>query len=205
MEVYWIIFAIVGFGIFIPIDGFATYYSSEIKWDISTLEEIPVVIVTDTKLPSKTIDHVKDVVLSEQSYNIDGFVSYFGWNGIIENMNNWGNGFSFPKLTISETGDRKNSVTIYLTKNVDPHGAHGDTKLILDENEIVGAVITIYEADTFTKSQITNVVRHELGHALGLKHCSNPDELMNEVIVPDKFLTGHEGYHLVTLYLTSQI
>jgi len=205
MGPYLVICVIAGLVVFIPTDGFAYYYSSETKWDISGLEEIPVVIMTSSDISSKTISHVKEVVLSEQSYNIEGSVSFFGWNGIIENMNHWGNGFLFPKLKISETGERKNAIVIFLSSIKDPHGHDGKTSLILDENKIVGAIITVYESDKLTKSQITNIVRHELGHALGLKHCDNPDELMYEFITPDKFLTGHEGYHLVILYLTSEI
>ena len=202
MRAYWAICIITGLGILFPINVFGDFDSSDIKWDISQLEEIPVVILRDTALPSKTIENVKEVIFSELSYNIDGVVSFFGWNGIIDNMNYWGDDFSFPKLTILKSDDRRNTITIFLTSKIDPNGSDGTTQLILDENEIAGADITIYQAHKLTKSQITNIVRHEIGHALGFQHSPNPNELMYELIIPDKFLTAHDGYHLVELYMT---
>ncbi|MDE1767724.1 MAG: matrixin family metalloprotease, partial [Thaumarchaeota archaeon] len=45
--------------------------------------------------------------------------------------------------------------------------------------------ITIYDANKLTDNQLATIVRHEFGHALGLPHAIDPQDLMHATIQTD--------------------
>lgn len=84
---------------------------------------------------------------------------------------------------VTEFGE--GNVIIKLTNLKNDDGYAGFTKSIVDENnhQILKSEITIYEADQLSDEDFAAVVRHELGHAFGLAHSTDPDDLMYPVIL----------------------
>ena len=66
-------------------------------------------------------------------------------------------------------------------------GYSGYTKSIVDDaqNQILKSEITIYEVDKLSKAQFETILRHELGHALGLAHSTATEDLMYPTITTD--------------------
>ena len=53
------------------------------------------------------------------------------------------------------------------------------------KDQSVKSTITIYNVEELSTSQITTIVRHEFGHAIGLAHTTATEELMASTITTD--------------------
>ena len=79
--------------------------------------------------------------------------------------------------------DRTEAITIFLKDKPNQNGYNGYTNLFYDENgKIQRALVTIYDTDELNKIQLESIIRHEIGHALGLGHTSVENDLMQEKI-----------------------
>ena len=64
-------------------------------------------------------------------------------------------------------------------------GFSGYTRSVLDNGEILKSYITIYNVDELEASELATILRHEFGHALGLGHSTDPEDLMAPTILTD--------------------
>ena len=53
------------------------------------------------------------------------------------------------------------------------------------KDQSVKSTITIYNVEELSTSQITTIIRHEFGHAIGLAHTTATEELMAPTITTD--------------------
>ena len=62
-------------------------------------------------------------------------------------------------------------------------GYDGYTNLFYDQNgKIQKALVKIYNVDELDDIQLKSIIRHELGHALGLGHTDAKNDLMQSII-----------------------
>jgi predicted Zn-dependent protease len=73
-------------------------------------------------------------------------------------------------------------VTIKLVSQRDGDGYSGYTQSVVDQNQILKSTITVYDIENLSTNQITTIVRHEFGHAMGLAHTTAIEELMAPTI-----------------------
>ncbi|MEX1054102.1 MAG: histidine kinase dimerization/phospho-acceptor domain-containing protein, partial [Nitrosopumilaceae archaeon] len=139
------------------------------------------------------LDLIKEVVLSEQSIQIDdsllhkgpkGLTStyYVGWAGALAKASEDPVEFYIPyKLDVIESTKGAGDITIMLVNEQSGDGYSGYTKSIADpsQNQILKSYITIYEVDKLSDEQFKTILRHELGHAFGLAHSSATEDLMH--------------------------
>ena len=85
---------------------------------------------------------------------------------------------------IIESPTGAGDITIRLTSDESGDGYSGFTKSIADssQHQILKSQITIYKADKLSNEQFKTILRHEFGHALGLAHSSDPEDLMHATI-----------------------
>jgi predicted Zn-dependent protease len=76
-------------------------------------------------------------------------------------------------------------ITIKLVSQKNGDGNSGYTNSVVDNNQILKSTITIYNVKELSSSQITTILRHEFGHAMGLAHSTAPEELMSSTITTD--------------------
>lgn len=144
------------------------------------------------------IDAILQVMMSDELISISnkelhkapvGDVDYYlGWNGALNSIDA-ATKFPIPKEIHAHINDKRDgNVTINLKKEPHPEGYAGFTKSIADEtnNQILKSEITIYDIENLSIPNLKTILRHELGHAFGLAHSTDPDDLMHPII-----LTGY--------------
>jgi predicted Zn-dependent protease len=74
----------------------------------------------------------------------------------------------------NEAGD----IIIFLETLKDEDGITGFTKSTVEGDIILKSRITIYDIDNISNESLSTIIRHEFGHALGLAHSTDKDDLM---------------------------
>ncbi|HZS73386.1 MAG TPA: matrixin family metalloprotease, partial [Candidatus Nitrosotalea sp.] len=94
--------------------------------------------------------------------------------------------FHIPtKFNIIQSPTEEGDITIVLSTLESPDGYSGYTKSITDGEETLKSTITIYNVGDMSAERLGAVVRHEFGHALGLGHATDQEDLMHYVIQTD--------------------
>lgn len=168
-----------------------------LSWRLVDGYTINVNLIDGEKYPDKA-DIVRDVILSEESIQIDnsllhkgpkGTAStyYVGWTGALAGIDVSSEFYIPQKFNIIESSKGEGDITIKLTTMRSGDGYSGYTQSIADDsqNQILKSNITIYEVDKLSKAQFETILRHEFGHALGLAHSSATEDLMYPTIETD--------------------
>lgn len=165
-------------------------------WNLSNGQSLAVNIINADEVTPDKITTIKEAILSTESIQMtsplfknespDGILTYYkGWKGALEQIST--SKYNVPKdFTVIESERGDGNIIITLSKLKDEDGYSGYTKTITDSPQLLKAFITIYEADKLSSSQLSAVVRHEFGHALGLKHSTDPNDLMHATIETDQ-------------------
>jgi hypothetical protein len=166
-----------------------------LSWRLIDGSILNVNLIDGQKYPDKS-EIVRTVLLSEESIEIDdsllhkgpkGVTStyYVGWAGALADAAKSPTELYIPhKFNLIESQKGEGEITIRLTTMKNGDGYSGYTKSIADDvqNQILKSEITIFEVDKLSKAQFETILRHELGHALGLAHSTAPEDLMHPTI-----------------------
>lgn len=166
-------------------------------WHLVNGQPLIINILNADAVSKEKLDAVKSAILSEESVKIDnslldkgpvGTVSvyYKGWQGAILNMQDDKTKFHIPtKFNIIQSPSEEGDITIVLSALENPDGYSGYTKSITDGQETLKSTITVYNVGEISPERLGTVVRHEFGHALGLGHATDQEDLMHYVIETD--------------------
>lgn len=173
-------------------DTIDTYLS----WKIIEDQSIVVNILNADKIDSKIISAVTNAIESEEILEIDNSLlhkgpkgtkslMYVGWQGAMNEASKTQTKNVIPvnfEVITSNTGE--GDIVIELTSRANGDGFSGWTNIIADEseNQILKAKITVFDLDKSSIQNIETIVLHEMGHALGLVHSTDPDDLMYPTI-----------------------
>jgi len=169
--------------IFVPSEVWA---EDEVQWDELRAwnevkdNKIPVLILRDAKVSEKQVD-IAEYVINAKEVNSRRTL-FLGWNeGIKEVSKSFG--VEIPTLQVQYTLNTTEAIIIHLMDKVSNEGYDGYTNLFYGQNgKIQKAFIKIYNVDELNNIQLKIIIRHELGHALGLGHTNSKNDLMQSVI-----------------------
>ena len=173
-------------------DTIDTYLS----WRLVEGDTIRVNVLNADKYDPKVLEVIKKTILSEKELEIDNSflhkgpkgtttIMYEGWQGALKVAAVTETILYVPvnfEVITSKTGE--GDITIELTNQRNADGFSGWTNSIADasQNQILKSRITIFAVDSISTAALETVVRHELGHALGLAHSSATEDLMYPTI-----------------------
>jgi len=151
-----------------------------VSWKIEPDDSFHIHIVDSPNITQKQLDMINDVVYSTETVNLGGEAYYKGWYGALE-TSSYKTKFPIPihyHSIITDSGS--GHITIRLTTQSSGDGYSGYTKSQVDEanHQILKSQITIYSVDKLSTEEFKIILRHELGHAFGLAHSQNSDDLM---------------------------
>jgi hypothetical protein len=176
-------------------DTIDTYLS----WKIIEDQSIVVNILNADKLDSKVISAITRGIESEEILEIDNSLlhkgpkgtkslMYVGWQGAMNEASKTQTKNMIPvNFEVIKSNAGEGDIVIELTSRANGDGFSGWTNIIADEsqNQILKAKITVFDLDKSSIQDIETIVRHEMGHALGLVHSTDPDDLMYPTIKTD--------------------
>ena len=166
-----------------------------LSWRLTEGDVLRVNIVNAGQYPEQA-EIIKSVILSKEVIEIDdsllekgpkGSTSsyHMGWAGALETSSQSTTEYFIPaNLEVIDSESGAGDIIILLKKEKNGDGFSGWTRSIADENQnqILKSGITIYDVDNLSDDQLKTIVRHELGHAFGLAHSSDPEDLMYPVV-----------------------
>ncbi len=163
-------------------------------WMIAGNQALHVNILDNNLATQEKIDVIKKTILSEETIDIDNSLThkgpkgttatyYKGWTGALKIAAQQDTELHIPiNFEISNSKRPVGDITIELTSLSDPDGYSGYTKSIVDQGEILKSHIIIYDVNAISNEQLSSMMKHEFGHALGLAHSSAPEDLMYPII-----------------------
>jgi len=183
IQITTITLAVVVILIFVPLEVWAEdedQWSELRAWNEVKDNKIPVLVVRDAKVSEKQVDIVEYVINAKKVNS--GRTLFLGWNeGIKEVSKSFG--VEVPTLQVQYKLNSSEAIIIYLMDKTSNEGHDGYTNLFYDQNgKIQKAFIKIYNVDELSNIQLKIIIRHELGHALGLGHTNSKNDLMQSII-----------------------
>ena len=182
------------------------------SWNISSDDSLTVNLLSSDLLTAEQYDAVVYVITTMDSIELKGDLLnkdsnskstyYLGWAGALSEAQKNKSTHAIPSnydVVPSSVGDGE--IVIQFSTQKDPRGYSGYTKSILDGNVIIQSHITIYDVDDMPISDLTTIVRHEFGHAIGLDHSTASDGLMAPVILTTlPYISECDVYDVQVLY-----
>jgi len=163
-------------------------------WMIAGSQALHINILDNNLATQEKIDVIKKTILSEETIDIDNSLThkgpkgttatyYKGWAGALKIAAQQNTELHIPiNFEISNSKRPVGDITIELSSLSDPDGYSGYTKSIVDQGEILKSHIIIYDVNAISNEQLSSMMKHEFGHALGLAHSSAPEDLMYPII-----------------------
>lgn len=187
-----------------------------VSWNVPQGRILYVDIVNQAGLSEDSTEAVKEAILSRNSMQVDdsllhtgpkGTAStyYAGWEGALSHMSTNTEMYIPKQFEITDSSTGIGDIIIVLSPDTNPDGYTGFTKSASDQHQILHSTITIFQAQDLTSSQLQAITRHEFGHALGLAHSTDPNDLMHATIQTKyPYISGCDILAIERLYNGSQ-
>jgi len=171
-------------------DTLATWF----PWMLAGSQALHVNILDNNLATQERIDVIQNTINSEETLDIDNLLThkgpkgttstyYKGWSGALQIAAQQNTELEIPQtFEFSNSKRPLGDITVELSSLSDPDGYAGYTKSVVDQGEILKSHIIIYDVNSISNEELSIIMMHEFGHALGLAHSSAPDDLMYPVI-----------------------
>lgn len=183
-----------------------------VAWNIANGRIIHIHVTNTANLPQNMIDAVKDAILSTKAVKIDdsatgtgpkgsSSVYFVGWTGAAEAAYSEPTKQYIPQqFDVNGSPNGVGDIEVILTNDISPDGYSGYTKSLVDGNEILKSKITIFKANKLDANNLSAIIRHEFGHALGLGHSTASEDLMSPMLPDYPYISACDIDTLKGLY-----
>ncbi len=160
------------------------------SWRIASGDALNINIINKDVLDDNKFNAFVQTITSLKTIQVDNSLTakglkgtsstfYLGWAGAMKKASMSNTAFIVPtEFNIIGSSEGSGDIIISFTNLIDTDGYVGYTKSIVYGDEILKSFITIYDVNNLSADKLSNIVRHEFGHALGLAHSSAPEDLM---------------------------
>ena len=174
-------------------------------WSLADGQLLYVNIVNADEFPQEKIENIKDAILSKEQIVVETQVLstyYKGWMGALTKANEKQTLHNLPvNLELISSSDEVGDIIIHLLTLKDEDGTTGFTKSTVEGDNILRSHITIYDVDSLSDEDLSMIIRHEFGHALGLAHSTDPQDLMHPTLnTNNPFISECNLDAIVSLY-----
>ncbi|MBI3842970.1 MAG: matrixin family metalloprotease [Thaumarchaeota archaeon] len=144
---------------------------------------LKVSIKADPSIPYQKVASIKDAILSTNKFTKDGKVYYQGWQDALFEASQHHAKLPIPtKFQIVDSLGDQNGLTINLSSAKENNGYAGWTTFEINDQYLTNVAIVIFDVNDLDDDQLKALIRHELGHGLGLGHSDDPDDLMYDTV-----------------------
>lgn len=176
-----------------------------VSWKINEGDMFHIHVVSSPEVTGERMNWISDTVFNNKTMQIRNETYYLGWSGALQEVEKRGTLHPIPlhlhEITTTDSGSGNILINLSNLGNSDGYIAY--TKSITDSNnhQILKSEITIYEVDKLTEIEFRTILRHEMGHAFGIAHSNDPNDLMYDVISREnKYISQCDVYALEQLY-----
>jgi hypothetical protein len=150
---------------------------------------ISVSIINKANLKDAQISIIKDGIFSKDVYIQEDHAYFNGWAAAFVAIQA---DYSLKLIPTSSNSD----ITITLTTEKNPT-YNGWTTYHYSLGNITSSAVVIYDANNIPDVALENLVRHEMGHALGLKHSTTISSIMYPTMhYTPKYISDIDLYEL---------
>ena len=201
MKIIFIGISLMIFLIFFPINAKSSELvtiNTFLPWKTQD-KTLYVSIIKETPLSADQLSNIKKAITGYGTVKFDDTETFVSWNEALQTTSQYTTKISMPTNIVLLSDNSEADITISITDKKNENYS-GYTTHVIENDRIIKSNITIYDINSMTGKQISSIVRHEFGHALGLAHADSPDDLMYGVIQVPSYVTECDLDTLLTLY-----
>ena len=171
-----------------------------LPWKTLDDKTLHVSIIKQTQLSPDQEASIKKAIVGYGTVKSDATTTYVSWKEALQNESKYKSGISMPSNIVLVSDDNEEAnVAIWVTDQKNPIFS-GYAANVIEHNTIIKSNIIIYDINNLTDQQISSIVRHEFGHALGLRHSDFTDDLMFGIVPVPAYVSVHHIGTLVSMY-----
>ena len=171
-----------------------------LPWKTLDDKTLYVSIIKQTPLSPDQEESIKKAIVGHGTVKSDDTTTYVSWKEALQNKSEYESGILMPTniVLVSDNNEEAN-VAIWVTDQKNPIFS-GYAANVIEHNTIVKSNIIIYDINNLTGPEISSIVRHEFGHALGLRHSDFADDLMFGMVPVPSYISERNIASLLSLY-----
>ncbi len=157
-----------------------------VSWNIPQGHEFHIHVVSSPEVTDTRMNWIKNNVFSNDTVQIANETYYKGWSAALEEVEKRETLYPVPihfhTVTTTDSGTGDILIKLNNLENADGYIAYAKSITDASNHQILKSEITIYQVDKLNEIEFGTILRHELGHAFGLAHSKDPNDLMYEEI-----------------------